>query len=74
MENDMDVTRGRDADWWLMAFQRRSLRLKKLLDNRAPMFAVSGEIKLIRDALDALDELKGQPNHLLVIVDNTFSK
>ena len=70
----MDATKGRSEDWWMIAYQRRSLRLKSLIDLKAPSVVVLGEIKLVRDALNALEALRGHPSHCFVIVDNAFSK
>lgn len=70
----MDVTKGHSEEWWMITYQRRSLRLKKLIDYNAPPMAISREIKLVRDSLNALEELCGQPSHCLVIVDSVFSK
>lgn len=57
----MKPSQERNAEDWLVCFDVRSDRLRRLIALAVPKFVVSREIDLIRDALAELDRLAGDP-------------
>ena len=65
-----DASLGRDLASWLRLAEVRAARLQRLVKLGAPPIIISGAVRLMRSALDAIDALAGDAEADRAVLDH----
>lgn len=57
-----DPVAGRSPEMWMRSYTSRTTRLARLIELNAPPFIISNAVKLVRQALAALEVIHGAPD------------